>query len=35
MVAATLLLVVGVGLAASVSILQQKPIHFLRDEEQE
>lgn len=35
MVAATLLLVIGVGLAASIPILHQKPIHFLRDEEQE
>ncbi|MHB8810005.1 MAG: ABC transporter permease [Desulfobulbaceae bacterium] len=35
MVAATVLLVIGVGLAASVSILHQKPISFLRDEEQE
>ncbi|HBI14859.1 MAG TPA: hypothetical protein DDY20_05005 [Desulfobulbaceae bacterium] len=35
MVAATLLLVIGVGLTASLSILHQKPIRFLRDEEQE
>lgn len=35
MAAATILLVIGVGLAASFSILHQKPIHFLRDEEQE
>jgi putative ABC transport system permease protein len=35
MVTATLLLVVGVGLGASISILRQKPIAFLRDEESE
>ncbi len=34
MIAATLLLVIGVGLGASTSILRQKPIAFLRDEEQ-
>ena len=35
MIAATLVLVVGVGLGASVSILQQKPISYLRDEKQD
>jgi putative ABC transport system permease protein len=35
MAAATLLLVIGVGLAASIAILRQKPIGFLRDEEPE
>ncbi len=34
MIAATFVLVVGVGLGASVSILQQKPISYLRDERQ-
>ena len=32
MIAVTLVLVIGVGLGASVSILQQKPIAYLRDE---
>jgi len=35
MIAATVLLVIAVGLGASTSVLQQKPIAFLRDEEQE
>ena len=35
MIAATLVLVIGVGLGASVSILQQKPIAYLRDERQD
>ncbi len=35
MIAATLLLVIAVGLGASISILKQKPIAFLRDEEHE
>jgi len=35
MIAATHVLVVGVGLGASVSILQQKPIGYLRDERQD
>jgi len=35
MIAATLLLVIGVGLAASSSVLNQKPITFLRDDEQD
>ncbi len=35
MIAATLVLVVAVGLGASVSILQQKPISYLRDERQD
>jgi len=35
MLVATLVLVVGVGLAASISILQQKPIGFLRDERED
>lgn len=35
MIAATLLLVISVGLAASTSVLRQKPITFLRDEEQD
>lgn len=35
MIAATLILVIGVGLGASVSILQQKPISYLRDENQD
>ncbi len=35
MIAATLVLVIGVGLGASVSILQQKPIVYLRDEIQD
>jgi putative ABC transport system permease protein len=35
MIAATLVLVIGVGLGASVSILQQKPISYLRDERQD
>jgi len=35
MIAATLVLVIGVGLGASISILQQKPISYLRDERQE
>ena len=34
MVAATLVLVIGVGLGASVSILKQKPIAYLRNERQ-
>ena len=34
MIAATLVLVIGVGLSASISILQQKPIGYLRDEGQ-
>jgi putative ABC transport system permease protein len=33
MLGATMLLVIGVGIAASLSILQQKPAGFLRDEE--
>jgi putative ABC transport system permease protein len=33
--AATLVLVIGVGLAASLPVLRRKPIHFLREEEQE
>jgi len=35
MITATILLVIGVGLGASVSILQQKPVSFLRDEQQD
>jgi putative ABC transport system permease protein len=35
MAAATLLLVIGVGLGASTSVLRKKPINFLRDEEPE
>ncbi|RJX19547.1 MAG: FtsX-like permease family protein [Desulfobulbus sp.] len=35
MIGATLLLVIGVGLATALPILRQKPIHFLRDEAQE
>ncbi len=35
MAAATLLLVTGVGLGSSISILRQKPMGFLRDEESE
>ena len=35
MITATLILVIGVGLGASVSILQQKPISYLRDERQD
>lgn len=35
MIAVTLFLIIGVGLSASLSILQQKPIAFLRDEEKE
>jgi putative ABC transport system permease protein len=34
MIAATLVLVIGVGLGASISILQKKPISYLRDERQ-
>jgi putative ABC transport system permease protein len=34
MIAATHVLVVGVGMGASISILQQKPIGYLRDERQ-
>jgi putative ABC transport system permease protein len=33
MVGITILLVIGVGIGASLSILQQKPAGFLRDEE--
>ncbi|MBU1233914.1 MAG: FtsX-like permease family protein [Proteobacteria bacterium] len=35
MIAGMLVIVVGVGLGASVSILQQKPINYLRDERQD
>lgn len=35
MAAATVLLVIGVGLGASIPILRQKPVAFLRDEETE
>lgn len=35
MIAGMLVVVVGVGLGASVSILQQKPINYLRDERQD
>ena len=35
MITATLILVIGVGLGASVSILKQKPISYLRDETQD
>jgi hypothetical protein len=35
MIAATLLLVIGVGLTASTSVLRQKPVLFLRDEERD
>jgi predicted lysophospholipase L1 biosynthesis ABC-type transport system permease subunit len=33
MIAITVLLVIGVGTGASLSILQQKPAGFLRDED--
>ena len=33
MIAITVLLIIGVGIGASLSILQQKPVGFLRDEE--
>lgn len=35
MIAATLLLVIGVGLTASTAVLRQKPVPFLRDEERD
>ncbi len=35
MITATIVLVIGVGLGASVSILQQKPVSYLRDEQQD
>jgi len=34
LIGATILLVLGVGLGASYSVLRQKPVNFLRDEEQ-
>lgn len=35
MVLATVLLVIGVGLSASISILKQRPVHFLREQTEE
>ncbi len=35
MIAATVLVVISVGLGSSISILRQKPVPFLREEEQE
>jgi len=35
MIVATLTLVVGVGLCASISILQQKPVTYLREARQD